>query len=648
MHPHRLQDRLRVVIRKMSKYRRPAIKSGSLTTLEAERAHALCQLGQAQLAAGFVNAAADVLLRAIVLDAANPVLRFWLGKALYKAGQLNRAMTWLQLLSDSGFAKANLLRGQILADLGRNSEAIEAFELALNSQPGLDEARLHLGAVLIKLGQHLKAIAELGRVLELDPVNGRGLTLRAAALVEAGNPDQALKDLAKIEPDEQTAEHVLLKARIELVIGGPDSKVDRIFNRGIEQFPTDLRVRMAFGRTLAARRGSDPLASGRAIELLLDLVDSLEADDNPRVQAEALFMLAELYSEGTDSQDQAEDFYHRGLALQPDDPGGLTGLGALLLDQGRPAHAMPWLLNSIVTDPRGPRTIEYLARTLCAIPDDEAVARWLGLITAALPQQAPTVLAHLLRFVQEAGRTEAYQEVRREGHRMKNLVAVVASRSASSDNKTMRPQLDRLYQDWSDFLTRIRQPTPAPSMLAALELVRTAISEATEEASQLTLIKPPGLPLIRGERQGLTDALANVIRNAVQAAPPNKPVRVVMRCRKGDPWLEIAVTDEGPGIGLEDRRRIFDPGYSTRQGGSGLGLSIARRVILTHGGRISISSAPGGPTTFTIRLPIAISIVPQQILTNPEVTFDSPALRPKRPKTEKTDKEVTDVPTSCS
>jgi len=80
---------------------------------------------------------------------------------------------------------------------------------------------------------------------------------------------------------------------------------------------------------------------------------------------------------------------------------------------------------------------------------------------------------------------------------------------------------------------------------------------------------------------------------------------VAVRWREGNRWMEVAVTDRGAGIDLADRRRIFDPGFSKREGGSGVGLSIARRVIMAHGGRISVSSAPGGPTTFTVRFPVA-------------------------------------------
>jgi signal transduction histidine kinase len=67
----------------------------------------------------------------------------------------------------------------------------------------------------------------------------------------------------------------------------------------------------------------------------------------------------------------------------------------------------------------------------------------------------------------------------------------------------------------------------------------------------------------------------------------------------------IAVSDNGPGIAREEQERVFEPFYSKKPGGTGLGLTLAQRIIAAHGGRIDLESRPGRGTRFTIALPIA-------------------------------------------
>jgi len=592
--------------RRRLRYRRPAVHTGPMRARDPERARRLCELTRAYIAAGTVDAAVDVAMRAIVLDPDSHHLRQVLGQALHLTGSFESALEWLEPFSGRDHADIDFLRGLILSDLSRVTEALEAFRLALSADPRLEEAHLHRAALQLNNGNPQAAVVELQDLLHRDPKNPEVLTIRATAFMELGEPEKALSDLSGIREELRSAEHTLLLARAHLLSGRPDSEIESCFQAGMRQHPQDDRLRLAFARYLASRRATDPRAAERSTKVALRLTEGDRSSTvAPHIQAQSLFLMGELAAEEPDEQDRAESCYHQGLMLRPDDPEGLTGIGALLLNQGRPAHALPWLLRSILVDPERPRTVEYLAKALSAVPDDEAVARWLGLVTAGLPRQSPTLLAHLVRFMQEAGRADAYEEVRREAHRMKNLVAVLASQVGSESDPQLHKQLQDLYGNWAAFLDRIRLPSPAPVLLSPGILVRKAIEVAVGDPQRVHLVVPPGLPLIKGDIESLIDALANIVRNAYQASSQDSPVRVSVRWREGNRWMEIVVTDQGEGIDLQDRRRIFDPGFSRRDGGSGLGLSIARRVVMAHGGRISVASAPGGPTTFTLRLPVA-------------------------------------------
>ena len=72
----------------------------------------------------------------------------------------------------------------------------------------------------------------------------------------------------------------------------------------------------------------------------------------------------------------------------------------------------------------------------------------------------------------------------------------------------------------------------------------------------------------------------------------------------GGRWLEITVADDGKGISREDQERIFEPFYTTKKGGTGLGLAVVWGIVTEHNGTISVVSEPGQGATFTIRLPV--------------------------------------------
>lgn len=108
---------------------------------------------------------------------------------------------------------------------------------------------------------------------------------------------------------------------------------------------------------------------------------------------------------------------------------------------------------------------------------------------------------------------------------------------------------------------------------------------------------------IRANPIALEQALVNVLRNAIQSGPR---ARVVLRTERVARRVRIEVADDGRGMEPEALDRLFDPFYTTRtdQGGIGLGLSVAHRIVTDHGGRIRVESGPGEGTTVTVDLPL--------------------------------------------
>ena len=90
-------------------------------------------------------------------------------------------------------------------------------------------------------------------------------------------------------------------------------------------------------------------------------------------------------------------------------------------------------------------------------------------------------------------------------------------------------------------------------------------------------------------------------------------VRLVLATHPEAPsMIEIEVRDEGRGISPQALRQVFDPFFSTRISGSGLGLSVARRIVQDHGGEISVESQPGEGTTFVLLFPMRPAKEPEE------------------------------------
>lgn len=138
-------------------------------------------------------------------------------------------------------------------------------------------------------------------------------------------------------------------------------------------------------------------------------------------------------------------------------------------------------------------------------------------------------------------------------------------------------------------------------ILEAVALVETAAHER-----QIAIGVQPGAPLLaRGESRSVIQILVNLIGNAVRYSPPGTAVTVSFAEEGGSVFAHVA--DEGPGIDPADQERIFEPFQQGGDGGegSGLGLSISRRLARSMGGDIQLHSAPGEGARFTLVLPSA-------------------------------------------
>lgn len=112
---------------------------------------------------------------------------------------------------------------------------------------------------------------------------------------------------------------------------------------------------------------------------------------------------------------------------------------------------------------------------------------------------------------------------------------------------------------------------------------------------------PPDLPKVSTDRSKLRQVFQNIVLNAVEAVDRNGHLRVIADLRPNA--VAVRIEDDGPGIAESDMEKIFDPLWTTRRQGTGLGLPICRDILTKLGGRISVNSVRGRGTTVTVELP---------------------------------------------
>jgi two-component system, NtrC family, sensor histidine kinase KinB len=171
-------------------------------------------------------------------------------------------------------------------------------------------------------------------------------------------------------------------------------------------------------------------------------------------------------------------------------------------------------------------------------------------------------------------------------------------------------RLDRLMQELLD-LSKIESgdtaPVRAPIQAATLahDAAESVRVQAEARSVRLNIDAPPDLPQVFADRQQIQRVIVNLLTNAIRATAAGGTITVSGARRNGE--VVFSVTDTGTGIPREYLSRIFEPFVqvpNAPQGGSGLGLTIARRIVEAHGGRLTVQSEPGRGSTFTFTVPV--------------------------------------------
>jgi signal transduction histidine kinase len=180
-----------------------------------------------------------------------------------------------------------------------------------------------------------------------------------------------------------------------------------------------------------------------------------------------------------------------------------------------------------------------------------------------------------------------------------------AERRGLAKIHTVQKQCTRLENLLHDFLkfARLRDLELLPGCLNEIvdRVLDMFLPQAREQGVEFFRYLDPALPSIKLEEQTLHAALVNLVKNSLEAMPDGG--QLLARTRLTRSGVALDLIDTGCGMDNQTAIKMFDAFFSTKNGGSGLGLPTAQKIIEAHGGRISVQSDVGHGTQFTIEFP---------------------------------------------
>ena len=231
----------------------------------------------------------------------------------------------------------------------------------------------------------------------------------------------------------------------------------------------------------------------------------------------------------------------------------------------------------------------------------------MGELAAPLAHQLNQPLAAMMSNAQTAARLLAADEPRADEVRAILADIMEDDRRAGEVIRCMRALVGR------------KDDVFAPINLndVVRDTTRLLSSDAIIRQTTLSTELDPQIPLVRGDQVQLQQVVLNLIINALDAAgevPPGARTVVVRTQRVGADAIELAVTDNGPGLSPMVLQHLFEPFYTTKRDGLGLGLSIAQSIVDARGGTIRAENLPGNGAALRVTLPTTDAVLPGEAL----------------------------------
>ncbi len=179
--------------------------------------------------------------------------------------------------------------------------------------------------------------------------------------------------------------------------------------------------------------------------------------------------------------------------------------------------------------------------------------------------------------------------------------------SLQEDIKVIEEEIHRMNEIVDQFLRFAKPSSPFLEKTDVLSIFEETLQLLRPQIEKQRIVVEKefqALPMIQMDPEQMKQAMLNLLLNAIQAMPEGGQLTLKGQNSKEGQWIHLFIEDSGMGISLEDVDKLFDPFFSTKEGGIGLGLSITHRIIDQHHGKIEVESTPEKGTIFTVWLPI--------------------------------------------
>ncbi len=228
-------------------------------------------------------------------------------------------------------------------------------------------------------------------------------------------------------------------------------------------------------------------------------------------------------------------------------------------------------------------------------------------------------LAEGRRQALEAERLRGLTEMaRRVAHELKNpltpmMLALRQARHFAEQGKAdalqepltvISDEAGRLDEIARTFAQLGRLPTGPKSEVDLEELLRQLLSSDVPDSVTAALNVEGSVPLVRGHLEALNRAFRNLLGNAVEALSGQANGRIEVTIVTREDYAEVAIADNGPGIPVEHAERLWDPDFTTKRRGTGLGLALVRQTVRAHDGEVMLRERLEG-ACFVVRLPLS-------------------------------------------
>lgn len=249
-------------------------------------------------------------------------------------------------------------------------------------------------------------------------------------------------------------------------------------------------------------------------------------------------------------------------------------------------------------------------------PHEELEVKELRRLRAALRQASEDLQRARTRAL-EAERVKTWGEMaRRVAHEMKNPLTPLRLAAHRMQRGQVTPELSESLKVIAEETQRLEELAASFAMLGRpAEGPRSAVDVrellerllATDVPGSITVnVRAASEPqLVEADYNALLQAFRNIVRNAVDAVEQNgRTQRIDVEIIPGDAQhVRVSITDSGRGLSSDAQERLFEPDYTTKVRGTGLGLAVARQTIRVHGGEITARNVPGGGAQFIVELP---------------------------------------------